>query len=56
MAFLGYKLCRTDPDLWCKPETRPEDGLQYYCYVLIYSDDDFLAIHHGAVPILKQTR
>ena len=45
MTFLGYKSCRADPDLWLKPETRPGDGFQYYCYVLIYSDD-FLAIHH----------
>jgi hypothetical protein len=53
MAFLGYTSCRADPDLWLKPEIRPGDGFRYYCYVLIYSDD-FLAIHHDAVAILKK--
>ena len=23
----GYKSCKIDPDLWLKPEIRPEDGV-----------------------------
>ena len=34
MEFMGYESCRTDLDLWLKPETRPEDGVQYYSYLL----------------------
>ena len=27
MDSLGYKSCKTDLDLWLKPEIRPEDGV-----------------------------
>ena len=35
-----------NPNLWIKPETRPEDKLEYYSYTLYYMDD-ILCIHHN---------
>ena len=35
MQTLGYKPCKADPDLWYKPMTRPDDGFEYYAYVLL---------------------
>ena len=45
MTHLGYEPCKADPDLWMKKMTRPDDGFEYYAYVLIYVDD-ILAICH----------
>ena len=28
MRELGYTSCKADPDLWLKPETRPDDGVR----------------------------
>ena len=53
MRTIGYKPCQADPDLWMKACVRPEDGFQYYSYVLIYVDD-CLAIHHDAVGVLTE--
>ena len=36
MESMGYEFCMSDTDLWLKPETRPEDGVQYYSYLLCY--------------------
>ena len=52
MTHLGYKPCLADPDLWMKPMVRPDDGLQYYAYVLCYVDD-VLAIGHDVENVLK---
>jgi Reverse transcriptase (RNA-dependent DNA polymerase) len=48
MRSLGYESCLADADLWMKRTTRPDDGFEYYCYVLLYVDD-ILCIHHDAV-------
>jgi hypothetical protein len=53
MRHLQYEPCKADPDLWMKPMTRPEDGFQYYAYVLIYVDD-ILAISHDALGDLNK--
>ena len=53
MQHMGYKPCKADPDLWIKPEQRPDDGVWYYSYVLFYVDD-CLAIRHDATECLKQ--
>ena len=45
MNDLAYKPCKADPDVWMKPQTKP-DGTKYYEYVLIYVDD-VLAISHN---------
>jgi hypothetical protein len=50
MYNLGYKSCLADPDLWYKPEAKP-DGTEYYSYILCYVDD-ILVIHHDTMPIL----
>jgi hypothetical protein len=46
MTHLSWKLCCVDPDLWMKAETRPDDGMLYWAYILIYFDD-ILCVHHG---------
>ena len=53
MDSLGYKSCKTDPDLWLKPEIKPEDGVQYYYYLLCYVGD-ILCIHHNTDNMLEQ--
>ena len=30
MESLGYESCKANPDLWLKPDIRPEDGVKYY--------------------------
>ena len=47
MRELGYRPCRADPDLWIKPEIRPEDGFEYYAYALLYVDDILIVNHDG---------
>ena len=51
MCLLGYEPCRAEPDLWFKAQVRPDDGFEYYEYVLIYVDDR-LAISHDAMAAL----
>ena len=51
MCLLGYETCRADPDLWFKAQVRPDNGYEYYEYVLIYVDDS-LAISHDAMAAL----
>jgi hypothetical protein len=45
MKHLGWQPCRSDRDLWMKAETRPDDGVLYWAYILIYVDD-ILCVHH----------
>jgi hypothetical protein len=45
MKHLGWHPCHTDRDLWMKAETRPDDGVLYWAYILIYVDD-ILCVHH----------
>ena len=52
MEFLGYQSCKVYPDLWFKPEVRPEDRLKYYFYILFYIDD-ILYIYHNADTMLE---
>ena len=52
MRMLGYKSCKVDADLWYKPMVRPEDGYQYYAYILLYIDD-CLAIAHDTTAKLN---
>jgi len=53
MRHLEFEPCLADPDLWMKPEVRPEDGHKYYTYVPLYVDD-VLVVHHLAEEILLQ--
>jgi hypothetical protein len=45
IKHLGWGACRADRDLWMKAETRPNDGVRYWAYILIYVDD-ILCVHH----------
>jgi len=40
-------------DLWMKPMVRPEDGFEYWAYVLLYVDD-CLVVHHDAESVLSR--
>jgi hypothetical protein len=53
MRQLGYILCKADPDLWYKAETRPDNNFDYFSYILCYVTD-ILCIHHNALSILDQ--
>ena len=50
---LGYQSHKADPDLWWKPETRPQDKFEYYSYTLHYVDD-ILFIHHNPDGVLNK--
>jgi hypothetical protein len=45
-----YKSCKADPDVWMRPETKP-DGFKYWSYVLVYTDD-LLVIHHEPQSVM----
>jgi hypothetical protein len=53
MKHLGWHPCRTDRDLWMKAETRPDDSVLYWGYILIYVDD-ILCVHHDPGSPLKK--
>ena len=53
MKHLGFKPCLADPDLWMKPEVRPDDGVEYYAHVLLYVDD-VLVVHYDGESVLKR--
>ena len=53
MSDLGYHPCLADPDLWIKAEIRPDDGVEYYSYILCYVDD-ILVIHHDSMSVLNK--
>jgi hypothetical protein len=47
----GFKSCLADPDVWMKPNVRP-DGFKYWEYVLCYVDD-VLAISHEPEMVME---
>jgi hypothetical protein len=53
MIHLGSHPCRGDREIWMKAETRPDDGIFYWAYILIYVDD-ILCVHHDpGTPLAK---
>jgi hypothetical protein len=53
VKHLGWNLCCADRDLWMKAEARPDDGVLYWAYILIYGDD-ILCVHHDpGAPLVK---
>ena len=36
-----------------KPLVRPDDGFNYYAYVLVYADD-VMVLHHDAESVLRR--
>ena len=53
MRQLEYVPCLADPDLWMKRMVRPDDGFEYYAYVLLYVDD-VLAISHDSEITIRE--
>jgi hypothetical protein len=53
MKHLGWSPCRSDRELWTKAETRPDDGVLYWEYILIYVDEIFCVHHDPGTPIVK---
>jgi hypothetical protein len=53
MDYLKWKPCLADRDLWTKEETRPDDGVKYWAYILIYVDN-ILCVHHEPGTSLAQ--
>jgi hypothetical protein len=54
MHHLGWHPCRADRDLWMKAETRPDDGVSYWAYMLIYVDDILCVHHNPGSPLLDE--
>ena len=52
-AVVRCKSCDADPDLWIKPEFRPEDKLNYYSYIFCYVDN-ILCIHYDSDNVLNK--
>ncbi len=53
MHQMGYTLCKADPDLWLKAETKPDTNICYFAYILCYVDD-ILCIHHDPMLVLNE--
>ena len=53
MWELEYESHKTNPDLLWKPETRPQDKLEYYSYIPHYVDD-IKCIHHDPDDALNK--
>jgi hypothetical protein len=53
MKNLGWNPCRADRDLWMKAETRPDDGVLYWAFILIYVDDILCVYHDPGAPLAK---
>jgi hypothetical protein len=53
MKYLGWEPCHADRDLWMKAETRPNNDVRYWAYILIYVDG-ILCVHHDpGTPLAK---
>jgi hypothetical protein len=53
MHQMGYTSCKADPNLLLKAETRPDDNVYYYAYILCYVDD-ILCIHHDPMSVMMK--
>jgi hypothetical protein len=49
MAYLGWTPCRTDRE----SERWPDDGVQYWAYIMIYVDNILCVHHKPGVPLTK---
>ena len=52
LTELGYVPTKADPDVWIKPETKP-DGTEYYAMILVYFDD-CLHVHHNCKTLMDR--
>ena len=46
MKTMGYKSTQADTDVWIKRDVK-SNRQDYYCYMLVYVDDDVLYVHHN---------
>jgi hypothetical protein len=53
MKHLGLNPCRSDRDLWMKAETRPDNGVLYWDYIMIYVDA-ILCVHKDTGSTLEK--
>jgi hypothetical protein len=53
MKHLGWSPCHADRDLWMMAETRPDDGVLYWAYILIYVDDILCVHRNPGTPLAK---
>jgi hypothetical protein len=53
MKHLVWSPCHADRDLWMKAETRPDDSVLYWAYILIYVDDILCVHQHPGAPLVK---
>jgi hypothetical protein len=53
MKHLGWNPCRADRDLWMKAEIRPDDGVLYWAYILIYVYYILCVNHNPDTPLVK---
>ena len=51
LAQLEFRPARGDPDVYIKPQTKP-DGTMYYEMLLVYADD-ILVLSHNTKPIIE---
>ena len=53
MDYLGFLPCPANLDTWMKPMASPDDGFNYYAYVLIYVDY-VIIIHHDVESVIRR--
>ena len=53
MRHLGFFPFPYDLDIWMKRVVRPDDGFNYYAFVLIYVDN-LVIIHHDTESVLRR--
>ena len=51
LSDLGYKSTKADPDVWIRPQTKP-NGFEYYEMILVYVDD-ILHLSHDPKPTIE---
>jgi hypothetical protein len=47
MKHLCWKLCRADQYIWMKAETRHDDGMFYWAYIL----DEYFKMKKGSIQV-----
>ena len=52
MESMGYLPCQTDPDLWMRHKTHPDNMVKQYLYLLCYLDG-ILCFHHNVDIVLQ---
>jgi Reverse transcriptase (RNA-dependent DNA polymerase) len=41
----GYSSCKSDPDVWMRPRTKPDGFKYHWSYILVYTDDILIMDH-----------